>query len=133
MKIFNNTPTVHICFRDYSLNSDKNQDLELESKKSEILKLTQDIIVLGADVRKNEAEIKEKMRLIISVVGFVISYPDANPETQKNPLTSLAVNVFELIDKCPERTSTIMTYIKLFGEFANNLADAVVKRKEAER
>ena len=95
--------------------------------------MTQEIIELTVDIRKNGAEIKEKMRSVVSLVGFVISYPDTNPDTSKNPLIAFATNVFELIDNCPEQKSTIMTYLKLFGDFASNLADAVTKRREAEK
>ena len=111
------------------MNSDKNQSTVVNAKIAETKKLTQDIIELGTDIGKNGTEIKEKMRSAISLVGFVMSYPETNPEPNKNPLTDLALNVFELIDKHPSQKDTIMTYLKLFGNFANNLTDAVTKRK----
>jgi hypothetical protein len=107
------------------MDSDKNKDAIIESKKTEIKQLTQNILDLGVDVSKNKVEIKEKMRSVISLVGYVISYPKTNPETDKNPLTDFSINVFQLIDSHPEQNDSIITYLKLFGGFANNLVDAL--------
>jgi hypothetical protein len=115
------------------MTSGKNEDTLIESKKAEIKQLTQDILDLGVDLSKNRNEIKEKMRSVISLVGYVISYPDANPEANKNPLTDFSINVFQLIDSHPEQRDSIMTYLKLFGGFANNLVDAVSQTKSPKR
>jgi hypothetical protein len=106
------------------MNLDKNERFLIDSKKAEIKKLTQDILDLGTDASKNRSEIKEKMRNVVSLVGYVISYPNTNPDVNKNPLNDLAQNVFELMDGHPEKNDSIMTYLKLFGGFANNLVDA---------
>ncbi len=111
------------------MDSGKNEDSLIDSKIAEIKKLTQDIIELDADASKNAREIKEKIRSVVSLVGFVISYPNPNVETIKNPLNEFAQNVFQLIDSHPEQTDSIMTYLKLFGGFANNLADAMAQKK----
>ncbi len=111
------------------MDSDKNEDAIIESKITEIKQLTQDILDLGVDVSKNKVEIKEKMRSVISLVGYVISYPNTNPEINKNPLTDFSINVFQLIDSHPEQNDSIMTYLKLFGGFANNLVDALRQEK----
>jgi hypothetical protein len=111
------------------MDSVKKEDTIIESKKAEIKQLTQDILDLGADVSKNKDAIKEKIHSVISLVGYVISYPDTNPETSKNPLTDFSINVFQLIDSHPDQKDSIMTYLKLFGGFANNLVDAVSQTK----
>ena len=111
------------------MDSGKNESSVIESKKAEIKQLTQDILDLGVDVSKNRNEIKEKMRSVISLVGYVISYPNTNPETNKNPLIDFSLNVFQLIDSHPEQNDSIMTYLKLFGGFANNLVDAVTEKR----
>ena len=111
------------------MNSNKNEDAIIESKKIEIKQLTQDILDLGVDVSKNKVEIKQKMQSIISLVGYVISYPNTNSETNKNPLTDFSINVFQLIDSYPHQNDSIMTYLKLFSGFANNLVDALRQEK----
>ena len=111
------------------MDSEKNKDAIIESKKTEIKQLTKDILDLGIDVSKNKVEIKEKMRIVISIVGYVISYPNTNPETSKNPLTDFSINVFQLIDSYPYQNDSIMTYLKLFSGFANNLIDALRQEK----
>jgi hypothetical protein len=108
---------------------DKNEDAVIESKITEIKQLSQDILDLGVDVSKNRVEIKEKMRSVISLVGFVISYPNTNPEINKNPLTDFSISVFQLLDSHPEQNDSIMTYLKLFDGFANNLVDALRQEK----
>jgi hypothetical protein len=113
------------------MNSDKNEDAIIESKKTEIKQLTQNLVDLGVDVQKNKVEIKEKMRSVISLVGYVISYPNTNPELNKNPLTDFSTNVFQLIDSHPEQNDSIMTYLKLFSGFANNLVDALRQEKKS--
>jgi len=107
----------------------KKEGPEIDRKIVEIRNLTQDILNLGVDVSKNSIEIKEKMRLVISLVGFVISYPNPKIETIKNPLTELSQNIFELIDNHPKQNDSIMTYLKLYCGFANNLVDAMVQKK----
>ena len=111
------------------MDSDKNEDAVIESKITEIRQLSQDILDLGVDVSMNRVEIEEKMRSVISLVGYVISYPNTNPEINKNPLTDFSINVFQLIDSHPEQNDSIMTYLKLFGSFANNLVDALRQEK----
>ena len=111
------------------MDSDKSEGSEIDIKISEIKKLTQDILDLGVDISKNGKEIKEKMRRVTSLVGFVISYPNPNVETIKNPLTEFSQNIFELIDSHPEQNDSIMTYLKLFDGFANNLVDAMAQKK----
>jgi hypothetical protein len=59
----------------------------------------------------------------------VISYPNTTLETNKNPLTDFSINVFQLIDSNPEKNDSVMTYLKLFGGFANNLVDALRQEK----
>ena len=112
------------------MDSDKNEDAVIESKITEIRQLSQDILDLGVDVSMNRVEIEEKMRSVISLVGYVISYPNTNPEINKNPLTDFSINVFQLIDSHPEQNDSIMTYLKLFGGFANNLVDALRQEKK---
>jgi hypothetical protein len=107
------------------MDSDNKEDAIIQSKKNEIKQLTQYILDLGNDVSKNKVEIKEKMRSVISLVGYVISNANTNPETNKNPLTDFSINVFQLIDSYPEQNDSILTYLKLFGSFANNLVDAL--------
>jgi len=109
------------------MDSDRNEDAIIESKKTEIKQLTQDILDLGVDVSKNKVEIKEKMQSVISLVGYVISYPNTNPETNKNPLADFSINIFQLIDSHPKQNDSIITYLKLFGSFANNLVDSLRK------
>jgi hypothetical protein len=121
--IFNNTRIIELL-SDFFMNLDKNERSLIDSKKAEIKKLTQDILDLGADASKNRSEIKEKMRNVVSLVGYVISYPNTNPVVNKNPLNDLAQNVFELMDGHPEKNDSILTYLKLFGGFANSLVDA---------
>ena len=111
------------------MDSDKNEDVIIESKKTELRQLTQNILDLGVDVSKNKVEIKEKMRSVISLVGYVISYPNMNLEINKNPLTDFSITVFQLIDSHPEQNDSIMTYLKLFDGFANNLVDAIRQEK----
>lgn len=111
------------------MDADKKEGPETDIKIIEIKNLTQDILNLGADVSKNSVEIKEKMRKVVSLVGFVISYPNPKIETIKNPLTELSQNIFELIDSHPKQNDSIITYFKLFGGFANNLVDAMVQKK----
>jgi hypothetical protein len=109
------------------MDSSENEDAIIEGKKEEIKKLTQDILDLGAHAAKNRSEIVEKMHSVISLVGDVISYPNTN--SGNNPLTEFAQNVFVLIDSHPEQNDSIMTYLKIFGGFANNLADAAKEKK----
>ena len=111
------------------MDSDKNEDAIIKSKKTEIKQLTQNILDLGVDVSKNKVEIKEKMQSVISLVGYVISYPNTNPETNKNPLTDFCINVFQLIDSYPKQNDSIITYLKIFSGFANNLVDALRQEK----
>ena len=114
---------------DCLMDSDKKEGSVIDGKIIEIKKLTQDILDLGADISKNATEIKEKMRTVISLVSFVISYPNPNLETIKNPLIEFSQNVFTLIDSHPEQKDSIMTYLRLFGGFANNLVDAMAQKK----
>jgi len=111
------------------MDPNKKEGSQIDDKIAEIKKLTQDILDLGADASKNAKEIKEKMRSVISLVSFVISYPNPNVETIKNPLIEFSQNVFELIDSHPEQNDSIMTYLKLFDGFANNLVDAMAQKK----
>jgi hypothetical protein len=113
------------------MNSSKNEDSLIDSKKAEIKKLTQEILDLGVDVSKNRIEIKEKMQSVVVLVGYVISYPNTTPETNTNPLTEFSQNVFVLMDSHPEKNDSVTKYLTLFGNFANNLVDVVKVEKKS--
>jgi L-fucose isomerase-like protein len=102
-----------------SMQLTEKERLLLVSKKEEITKLTQEIIELTIDIKKNKTEIKKKVEAILSLISTIACYTNSNLDMQPFALTSQVI--FHQMDNEKLLPKTITTELELFCSVVNSL------------
>ncbi len=94
--------------------------LMLVGKKEEIRKLTEDILELTYDLKKNGVELKKKVTGILSLISTIASY--SNPKNINiHPLIGAAQFVFHMLEAEVIMPRTTNTLIGIFCNTVNSI------------
>jgi hypothetical protein len=93
--------------------------LLLVEKKEEIRVLTEDIIELTADIKKNKTELKKKVEGILPLISTIACY--TNPKFDMRLFAMAAQYIFHLIDMEPCLNKVVTTDLEIFCNVANSM------------
>lgn len=100
--------------------------LLLVEKKGDIRGLTEDIIELTSDIKKNKIELKKKVEGILSLISTIACY--TNPKLDMRDFAMAAQYLFHIINMEPCLTKTVTTYLELFCNIANSMTFDFTKK-----